>query len=134
MAEEFITALANANLIIEQNLSQNGSLRVCDDVIINKDRFSPAEWAAMKKTVDLFTRVKSTEQAEMIATVLYSYDELKTHKGTISDKDVYDHIMTWKPHWKIEKEFEVCDTIHNLAMLSLITVEYTNSLMDTLAI
>ena len=88
----------------------------------------------MKKTVDLFTRAKSTEQAEMIATVLYSYDELKTHKGTISDKDVYDHIMTWKPHRKIEKEFEVCDTIHNLSMLSLITVEYTNSLMDTLAI
>ena len=62
----------------------------------------------MKKTVDLFTRVKSTEQAEMIATVLYSYDELKTHKGTISDKDVYDHIMTWKPHRKIEKEIMYC--------------------------
>lgn len=40
--------------------------------------------------------------------------------------------MTWKPHWKKNKEFEVCDTIQNLAMLSFISVEYTNSLMNTL--
>ena len=129
--QKSIIALVNANLIIEQNLVKTISLRVCDDVIFSKDKFSPEEWAAMKKTADLFTRIKSTQQAEMIATVLYSYDELKTHKGTISDKDVYDHIMVFKPHWRIEKEFEVCDTIHNLAILSLISVEYTNSLMDT---
>ena len=86
----------------------------------------------MKQTVDLFGRIKSTEQAEMIATVLYSYDELKSIKNIVSDREVYDRIMTWKPHWKKNKEFEVCDTIQNLAMLSLISVEYTNSLMNTL--
>ena len=86
----------------------------------------------MKQTVDLFGRIKSTEQAEMIATVLYSYDELKSIKKIISDREVYDRITAWKPHWKKNKEFEVCDTIQNLAMLSLISVEYTNSLMNTL--
>ena len=35
----------------------------------------------MKKTVDLFGRVKSTDQAEMIATVLYSYYELNNGKN-----------------------------------------------------
>lgn len=42
--------------------------------------------------------------------------------------------MVFKPNWKIEKEFEVCDTILNLAMRYLISIEYTNSLMNTLAI
>lgn len=85
----------------------------------------------MKKTVDLFGRIKSTDQAEMIATVLYSYDELNNGKQEIRDKDVYDYVMSWKPHWKIEKNYEVCDTIHNLAMLSLISVTHSNLLLDT---
>ena len=35
----------------------------------------------MEKTVDLFGRIKSTEQAEVMATVLYSYDELNAESS-----------------------------------------------------
>ena len=126
-----ITALANANLITEQTLGKMVALNVSNDVVIPEDKFSKEEWAAMQKTVDLFGRVKSTEQAEMIATVLYSYDDLNTGKEKISDKDVYDYVISWKPHWEKEKNFEVCDTIQNLAMLSLISVEHSNLLLDT---
>lgn len=75
--------------------------------------------------------VTTTDQAEMIATVLYSYDELNNGKQKISDKDVYNYVMSWKPHWKQEKNYEVCDAIHNLAMLSLISVTHSNLLLDT---
>lgn len=126
-----ITALANANLISEQILGRMVSLSVSDNVVIREDKFSQEEWQAMKKTVDLFGRVKCTDQAEMIATVLYSYDELSKEKQKISDKDVYDYVMDWKPHWKEEKDYEVCDTIHNLAMLALISVTHSNLLLDT---
>lgn len=129
--KESITALANANLIIERTLGKMVSLSVSDDVIIDEDRFSHEDWNAMKKTVDLFGRVKSTEQAEMIATVLYSYDELNNGEQQISDKAVYDYVISWKPHWKTEKNYEVCDTIHNLAMLKLISVTHSNLLLDT---
>ena len=130
--KDSITALANANLIVEQTLGRMVSLSVSKDVVIQKDKFSQDEWSAMEKTVDLFGRIKSTEQAEVMATVLYSYDELnakKTHK--ISDKDVYDFVMDWKPYWEQEKKYEVCDTISNLAMLSLISVDYSDMLLDT---
>jgi O-acetyl-ADP-ribose deacetylase (regulator of RNase III)/uncharacterized protein YwgA len=129
--KDSIIALANANLIIEQTFGRMVSLSVSDTVVIHEDKFSEEEWIAMKKTVDLFGRVKSTDQAEMIATVLYSYDELNNEKQKISDKDVYDFVMNWKPHWAQEKNYEVCDTIHNLAMLSLISVTHSNLLMDT---
>ncbi len=130
--KDSITALANANLIVEQTLGRMVSLSVADDVVIQKDKFSQDEWLAMEKTVDLFGRIKSTEQAEVMATVLYSYDELNAESShKISDKDVYDFVMNWKPHWEQEKKYEVCDTISNLAMLSLISVEHSDMLLDT---
>ena len=53
---------------------------VSDDVIVDREKYTEEEWKAVKKTVDLFGRIKRTEQAEMIATVLYSYDELQKSK------------------------------------------------------
>jgi appr-1-p processing protein len=129
--KDSITALANANLIIEQSLGRMVSLSVPENVVIHKEKFSEEEWLAMKKTVDLFGRIKSTEQAELIATVLYAYDVLTCEKKEISDKDVYDFVMSWKPRWEQEKNFEVCDTIHNLAMLTLISVTHSKLLLDT---
>ncbi len=132
--KESITAMANANLIIEKPLGRMVSLSVAEDVVIEKAKFTDEEWAATQKTVDLFGRIRSTEQAEMIATVLYSFDELVKTMDKISDKDLYDFVMDWKPHWKEEKDFEVCDTIHNLAMLSLISVIHSEFLMDTMLV
>lgn len=132
--KDSVTALANANLITEKTLGRMVSLSVSEHVIIQKEKFSDAEWQAMVKTVDLFGRIKSTEQAEMVATVLYSYDELNKSGSQISDKDVYDYVIDWKPYWKEEKEFEICDTIHNLAMMSLITVKHSDELMDTILV
>lgn len=131
--KDSITALANANLIVEKQLGRMISMSVADHVEVHEDKFTAEEWNALQKTVDLFGRVKSTDQAEMIATVLFSYDQLAKEKAIISDKDVYDYVLDWKPHWK-EKEFEVCDTIHNMAMLALMNITCSNQLLDTMAV
>ena len=132
--KDAITILANANLIIEKQLGRMISINVSDDVNIEKKQFSKDEWIAVQKTVDLFGRIKRTEQAEMIATVLYSYDELQKKQENISDKDIYDFILDWKPHWRGNKEYEVCNTIHNLAMLSLMHIMHSKQLPDTVII
>lgn len=132
--KEAITVLANANLIVENQLGRMISLNVSDDVNIEKKQFSEDEWIAVQKTVDLFGRVKKTEQAEMIATVLYSYDELQKKQENVSDKDIYDFILDWKPHWQGDKEFEICNSIHNLAMLSLMHIAHSQQLPDTIMI
>lgn len=132
--KEAITVLANANLIVENQLGRMISLNVSEDVNIEKKQFSEDEWMAVQKTVDLFGRVKRTEQAEMIATVLYSYDELQKKQENISDKDVYDYIFDWKPHWQGDKEYEICNTIHNLAMLSLMHITHSQQLPDTIMV
>ncbi len=132
--KESITALANANLIVEKQLGRMISLSVSEGVEIHKEKFSDDELCAVKKTVDLFGRVRSTDQAEMIATVLYSYDQLIKKVKQVSDKDVYEYVLSWKPHWKSEKEFELCNTIQNMAMLSLMDVSCSGELMDTMLI
>ena len=129
--KDSITVLANANLIVEKQLGRMICFNVPDDVTIDREKFSEEEWKAVKKTVDLFGRIKRTEQAEMMATVLYSYDELQKRQEKISDKNVYDFILDWKPHWKSDKEYEICDTIHNLAMLSQMHISHSQQLMDT---
>ena len=129
--KDSITAFANANLIVEKRLGRMIALNVSNGVEIYRDMFSEKELEAVRKTVDLFGRVKSTEQAEMIATVLYSYDQLERNHIDVSDKDVYDYVLDWKPHWKEEKEFDLCDTIQNMAMLSLMNIKCSGELMDT---
>lgn len=130
-AKEAIAALANANLVMERQLGKMISLSVSNDVVIRRDKFTDDEWHAAEKTVDLFGRVKRTEQAEMIATVLYSYDQLVKDNACVTDKDVYDFVLDWKPHWREEKEFELCDTIHNMAMLSYVKISHSGELMET---
>lgn len=131
-AKESIAALANANLITERQLGRMIALNVSDDVVVKRERYTDKEWDAMKRTVDLFSRIKKTDQAEMIATVLYSYDQLIKERACVSDKDVYDYVLEWKPHWKEEKEYELCDAIHNMAMLSFMKISHSAELMDTL--
>lgn len=126
--------MANENLIVEKQLGRMIALSFSDGVEIHKDKFSEDELNAVKKTVDLFGRVRNTEQAEMIATVLYSYDQLIKKMNQVSDKDIYEYVLSWKPQWKSEKEFELCNTIQNMAMLSLMNVICSGELMDTMLV
>lgn len=129
--KESIVAFANANLIIEKNFGKMVALTVSDNFKFNENSFSKYELQSIAKTVDLFGRVKSTEHAEMIATILFSYDQLKKTKETIFDKDIYEYIMNWKPHWNPSRNSFVTNSIHDMAMLSWIDIQYSGSLPDT---
>lgn len=132
--KDSITAFANANMIVEKQLGKMISISVPENVIIPVEQYSKEELEAVRKTVDLFGRIKSTEQAEVVATVLYSYDQLHKKVATPLDKDVYNYVLAWKPHWKTEKEFELRDAIQNLAVLSLMDIAYSGELADTMDI
>ena len=56
-----VTSPDKSCLIIERKLGRMVWLSVADNVVIHEDKFSENEWLAMKKTVDLFGRVKSTD-------------------------------------------------------------------------
>ena len=86
--KDSITLLANANLIVEKQLGKMISLSVSPQADLHTDQVSLEEQHAVNTTIDLFGRVKSTEQAEMIATVLYSHDQL-VHLSTYRSSEYF---------------------------------------------
>ena len=64
--------------------------------------------------MDLFCRIKNTDQAEMMATVMFSYDKLKAQNADVTEEDVLRDILDWKKRWVGVKENEIRHTIRSL--------------------
>ncbi len=124
-AKAIITALSNANLMIETQCNGQTMVEthVTDNFVFDASLYSNEELQCLDKTVDLFCRLKNTNQAEMMATVMFSYDSLKEKKKTVSEKDIFDDVLDWKKHWVGSKDDEIKRTIRNLAILGWIKPE-----------
>ena len=119
---ETISLLANANLLVEKQLGRMISITTTNNFQIKKEDYSFEEWDAVNKTIDLFCRIKSIEQAEIITTVLYAYNQLNMKQDVVFDNDVFNYVFNWKKDWKVKKESDVCNAIYNLSKLSLIDI------------
>lgn len=127
-----ISAFANANLITERQFGKMTAILIGSEYerkkadyveIINRYE------KKIEKTVDLFCRIKDTSQAEEVTTVFYSIRKLKETKSRVSEDDLYNHILSWKPHWDTEeKKQAIASAIRNLAMLRWISVEFSSDL------
>ncbi len=125
---EALTVLSNANLMTERQLGQMIETVVSPSFSLPYDQFSSDEIRKADLAVDLLSRIQRTDQAEMVATVLFSYDELLNSNGTPSDRDIFDHILSWKPRWKGQKEAEIIKTIYSLSALSWMSPIYSGTL------
>ena len=127
--EEARAALSNANILTEQQLGRMTETVVSSSFQLPKDQFTEKDFEKVKSSIDLLSRIKSTDHAEMIATVMFSFDELEAAKQTpIKDTDVFDHVMNWKKRWVGIKDKEVSLTIIDLATLHWITPVSTGNL------
>jgi len=85
------------------------------------------QWShIIEKTVDLFLRL-DTEQAEMVATVLYAAHELEDHKK-ISEKDLLNTIFEWKKD-RLNQQ-DLAQTIRNLGVLNWLQVSASEDLVE----
>jgi hypothetical protein len=83
-------------------------------------------------TVDLFSRIKDTEQAEEVLTVLFACRQLKNGDRSIEidEQRIFDYILAWKKSWDTaDKREAVISAIRNLALLGWIRVRASESLM-----
>lgn len=87
---------------------------------------------AIDKTVDLFSRIQGTEQAEEVVTVLYAARQVKNGNRlvVVDEQRIFDYILEWKKHWVApEKHEAIADAIRNLAGLGWIRVRASQSMM-----
>ena len=133
--KEAINVLANNNWVTEQQLGRMTALRVGPEyersrAILAED-LKPFR-RKIDKTVDLFSRIKNTDQAEEVATVIFAVQNLKQEKkpDEVSEADLFNYILDWKKLWKKDKSKQesLAEAIRNLEMLGWLKLQYSDSL------
>ncbi len=127
-----LKVFTNTNLIKEQMLGKMMAISVGSNYLEFKNKYQSVldKYAKqIEKTVDLFSRIKNTQQAEEVTTVLFSARKLKKEKSAISEQELYDFIIKWKKNWNTEdKHKTIAKTIRNLEMLGWVRLQYSESM------
>lgn len=132
---EAINVLANNNWVAEQQLGRMTTLRVgprfAQDRAKLTEELKPF-FRKIEKTVDLFSRIKNTDQAEEVATVIFAVQALKQERDPdqVSEEDLFNYILDWKKVWKtdVAKQNILAEAIRNLEMLGWVKLRFSESL------
>jgi len=128
---------ANRNWLREEQLGQMIAFRVSSQY--EKDRrklVAEIELHRRKidKTVDLFSRIKTTEQAEEVATIIYACRQIKARSPgrMIAEQDVLDYVLEWKPSWQASRKRDaVAGAIRNLVLLNWVRAEISETMIES---
>jgi len=126
---------ANRNWLQEAQLGRMIAFRVGPQYEKDRRKFaSEIETHGKKitKTVDLFSRIKSTDQAEEVATIIYAAQQLKArrHGQSVSEQNILDYVMDWKPAWQdTHKREAVASTVRNLVLLNWVSAEISEHMI-----
>ena len=123
---------SNSNIISEEKLGAMTALIVNEDYSeLRKENMDVLDYYQSKiaMTADLFERIKTTEKAEEVTSIIFKLRELKEKQEIVSDMDVLNALIKWKKRWDNDKSREsLIESIRNLAMLRWIKVEFSPEL------
>lgn len=124
--------LINNGLLQEERNGKMFRVKVGPNFGRIRQKYVPAfeRWEkVLDKTADLFMRV-NTDQAEVIATVLFAARELAQNREALpSEADVLKAVMQWKQKRRPPlDEITVASTIRNLGMLRWLKVKASSDL------
>ncbi|MEA2736131.1 MAG: hypothetical protein QOE14_2582 [Humisphaera sp.] len=127
---------ANRNWLQEERLGKMIALRAGSQFEVDRPKLADVlerHQRRINKTVDLFSRIKDTEQAEEVMTILYASRQLKggDPEREIAEEQLYDYILEWKKAWRTdEKKQAVASAIRHLVRLGWMRVRISESLPD----
>lgn len=128
-----ITRLVNNGLIKEEPLGKMLSVKTGptypDASKIYKKEVEEAQ-PVIEKLTDLFLRIRTTRQAELLATVHFAAQSLQKERKEIpSETDVLSAVIEWKQRKRPSFDnTEIARTIRKLASLGLLTVKPSKEL------
>jgi uncharacterized protein YwgA len=126
---------ANRNWLNEQQIGRMIALRVSPQYLKDRDQYKEEVDRYQKKinkAVDLFSRIKSTEQAEEVMTVFFAARQLKAKRnGDATEQDLQDYILDWKKSWRTdEKKEAVASAIRNLILLGWLHLKISEAVPE----
>lgn len=128
--------MANRNWLLEKPLGRMVALTVGPQYEKDRAKFAAEIETHRKriaKAVDLFSRIKSTEQAEEVLTVLFASRQVKQARGmdTVTEQDIYDYVLDWKKSWRSQdKQQAVASAVRNLVLLGWMKVQVSEELLE----
>jgi uncharacterized protein YwgA len=137
-AKRALHEFANRNWLHEENLGQMITLRATERYETERQRFTSVldrHKLTVNKAVDLFSRMKNTEQAEEAMTVLFASRQLeKAHPGKqVAEQQLYDYVLAWKKSWRTEKkEKALASTIRHLVILGWMNLRFSETLSEVI--
>jgi len=133
--KDAISVLANQNWILEEQKGRMNSMSIGLRYKSDREKLLPEIDLYRKKidkTVDLFSRIRTTDQAEEVATVIFSVQKLKAERDpeSVSEQDLFEYVLDWKKAWNKDekKKRSVAGTIRNMEMLDWIKLQYSEAL------
>jgi len=127
---------ANRNWLQEQQLGRMIAFHVSGQYEKDRRKFAAEldlHRKKIDKTVDLFSRIKSTEQAEEVATIIYACRSVKARRPNqpIAEQDILDYVLDWKPSWQSEEKRDgVAGAIRNLVLLNWVKAEISEAMIE----
>jgi len=135
--KDALHVFANRNWIQEERLGRMLALRVSQQYESERSKYADViarHQRKIEKAVDLFSRIKSTDQAEEVLTVLFASRQLKkkSPERDIAEQQLLEFILDWKKTWRTEeKKQALAAVIRNLVMLGWMRLKFSQSLPDT---
>jgi len=127
---------ANRNWLHEQQLGRMIALRVTPQFDEDRSQYEDVIDSYQKKinkAVDLFSRIKSTEQAEEVLTVFFASRQLKQSKRNeeVSEQALQEYILDWKKSWRTDdKRQAVASAIRNLILLGWLNLRISEAITE----
>ncbi|MBP3871759.1 MAG: hypothetical protein J6E46_12390 [Faecalicoccus sp.] len=101
-------------------------MSVSDSFVLHVQDYSQQDRNNAYKTLNLFRRISDTNQAELVSTIIYSYDELKKTKESVTENEVFQYIANWKKRYNTkDEEDRIRELSKRLTSMDLIQVDYT---------
>ena len=127
--KKMITILSNNNLICETFIGKSIVISVTDEFKFDKSIYTNKDNVNLYKTYWLFRRIKDATQAELITTILYSYDQLCSSNKTVCEDQIYSYIVDWKKRFDNKRsESEIREITRYLTYRNFINVDYSNGI------
>jgi len=126
--------LSNANLIQESMIGQMVRVHTGKEYPGFREKHRQRIDAVNDKidrVVDLFSRIKSTSQAEEVATVLFAIDEIRSDavQEMTNEEDFYKYLVDWKKRWNNPSNREsLAGTIRFLAQTGWAKIDFSDDL------
>jgi len=123
---------ANRNWLLERQLGRMIALRVTPQYLEDRNQYQEQIALYQKKinkAVDLFSRIKSTEQAEEVMTVFFAARQLKAKRnGDATEQDLQNYILDWKKSWRTDEKREaLAVAIRNLILLGWVQLKISEA-------